>query len=142
VFGWFAFKHRSVALSLALYITCLLPVALFGILQSRYAYISTPFLGVTIMYSASQFRTKYVSLAVCLALLVAHTIFAVQRSHLWAGAYRAAREVKTQIQEIPNTTETQLVVLNLPDSYGPPTMFWRQFRVIPFRYPTEEHPDS
>lgn len=127
VLCWSAVKNRVVALSVALYLVSLLPVLLFGVLQARYAYIATPFLSMAIVGMVSQLRMKHLVLSVCSVLILAHAVFAIERSQLWTGAYRAAHTLQTAIEDVPDAGKDPLVVVNLPDSFGPPNMLWRPF---------------
>lgn len=124
---WSAVKNRVVALSVALYLVCLLPVVLFAALQARYTYIATPFLGMAIVGIVSQLRIKHLAPALCSLLILANAVWATERSQLWVGAYRAVRTLQTAINKIPDVGKDRLVVVNLPDSFGSPNMIWRPF---------------
>jgi hypothetical protein len=127
VLCWSAMKDRVVALAVALYIVCVIPIMLFGSLQSRYAYIATPFLGLALVQATTRLKRTHLSLILGIIFVVGHTVFAIQRSQLWASAYCAAKGLRTTIDSIHISPKNDLVVVNLPDSFGPPNMIWRPF---------------
>ncbi len=124
---WSAIKSHVVMLALSLYFVCVLPVQLFGVLQSRYAYIATPFLCVAVVCAVIQLKPKHIRIAICLLLVLGHAVFAIQRSQLWFRSYRAASSLRAAIQSIRVPIGRDLVVVNLPDSFGPPNLIWRPF---------------
>jgi hypothetical protein len=127
VLFWSAVRSRTIALALSLYFVCVLPVMLFGVLQSRYAYIAAPFLSVAVVCAIGRLAWCRLRLVLSLILIVAHALFAEQRSRMWLGASRVADELREAIESAPVVPGRDLVIVNLPDSFGPADMIWRPF---------------
>ena len=60
-------------------------------------------------------------------LLGFHGIWTVERSNLWKDASEQALKVKSEIENIADVSAEELIVVNLPESYGPEGMWWRPF---------------
>ena len=68
-----------------------------------------------------------IRLAVVFALVVMNAVWAVDRAALWKGAYREAQRVKTAIEAQMRHRSGPIVVVNLPDRYGPENLIWRPY---------------
>jgi len=66
-------------------------------------------------------------MALLTAFIAINAFWAYDRSRLWKGAYEQAQEVKRQIETIPLGMNEKLLIVNLPDHYGPEDMIWPPF---------------
>jgi len=125
--AWFTIKNEVVRLSLALYMVCWLPVLAFAGPQSRYVYIGTPFFAIASVELLRRIPAKRFAGFLIIAFVASHIFFAIQRSRLWLGAYNSAMAVRDTITDIEVPDGRELLIVNLPDQYGPPELTWRPF---------------
>jgi len=110
-----------------MFFVCQIPYVLFGAPESRYFYLACPFLYLSLVLSASHLPGRKIRLAVVLALVAMNAVWAVDRAALWKGAYREAQRVKTAIEARMQHRSGLIVVVNLPDRYGPDNLMWKPY---------------
>lgn len=121
-------KSRLVLLLISLFMICQIPYMLVGgSMQSRYLYLPAAFLyaAVSILIGGIPSRTARVSalaLTACVTL-----IWGFQRSIQWAEAWEQSDAIRQQIESIPLEPGRQLVILNLPDTWGPASLAFNPF---------------
>lgn len=123
---WAVFRMPEARLPAALFALCQVPHFLFGAPQSRYFYMPCAFIYCIVLIAL--FRLPRLRGAALLAALLAAVSlwWAMERSLLWRSAWRQARIVREQILALPDEGNG-LVIVNLPDSYGPEGLIWRPY---------------
>jgi hypothetical protein len=79
------------------------------------------------LFIISKIPQKAIQVALISAFIAVNSVWAYERSRLWKGAYEQAQEVKRQIETIPLGVNAKLLIVNLPDRYGPEDLVWRPY---------------
>jgi hypothetical protein len=124
---FFSIRYIFVRFLVALFFLCQLPYVFFAAPQSRYFYFSILFMYASILFVISKIPKRSIQMALLTAFITINAIWAYDRSRLWRGAYEQAQEVKRQIEIIPLGMNEKLLIVNLPDHYGPEDMIWPPF---------------
>jgi hypothetical protein len=121
-------SDRRIRWAALLFVLCQVPYALFGAPESRYFYLGIAFLASAVALAVGRIRHKRLRLAALVTLAAINALWAVDRSILWKGAYREAVRVKEAVEAIAaREAEKPLVIVNLPDRYGPADLVWRPY---------------
>ncbi len=119
---------RRIGWAFALFLLCQGPYAMLGAPESRYFYLGTAFFACAAAIGWARLPDRRLRLALLIALVGLHGVCSVGRALLWKGAYREAIHVKDAIEALAaGERERELVVVNLPDRYGPPGLVWRPY---------------
>jgi hypothetical protein len=121
---------RRIGWASALFLLCQGPYALLGAPESRYFYLGTAFLACAAVIGLARLppRIMRAHVVLLIALVGLHGLCSVGRALLWKGAYLEAVHVKSAIEALAaGEPERELVVVNLPDRYGPPGLVWRPY---------------
>jgi hypothetical protein len=148
--GLYAFYHSRVGLGLALavlvvlalgswldlrirllaglFLLCQVPYILLSGPESRYCYLSSAFLFAAVVLPLAGGSVRAWKMGLLVVLVGFHAFWSWQRADLWKTAYREAQAVRMAVDAAaPGDSRTPLVVVNLPDSYGPPGLMWRPY---------------
>jgi len=118
-----AARRSKMALGMVLaYGICILPWVNGGNPSSRYFYIPMVFIYLGLAMAAAQANYRKIAAILINLLLALELIFAYQRAVLWNGAYHQAQKLKTQVEEIAGTSNDPVVIVNLPEAYGPESL--------------------
>jgi len=120
-------RSPKVRLLLVLFFFCQLPYAMFAWPQARYFYLPMAFLYGSLAMILTLIRYRGIRWLLFASLLGFHGIWTVERSNLWKDTYEQALKVKSEIENISDVSAEELIVVNLPESYGPEGMWWRPF---------------
>ena len=119
---------RRMGWASAVFLLCQGPYALLGAPESRYFYLSTAFLACAAVVGLARWPDRRLRLVLLIALVGLHGLCSAGRALLWKGAYREALHVKDAIEAIADGERgRELVVVNLPDRYGPAGLVWRPY---------------
>lgn len=122
-----AYSRPQLRFPLIGFALCQVPYLLFGAPQSRYFYLASVFWVFSLTLSTTLFKKQpYVNLILLLYLMLT-IVWANRRAELWYEAYQAAMDVKSSIESLPPCPQSELVIVNLPDSYGAPNIMWRPY---------------
>ena len=124
--AWAAVRLPEARLLAVLFALSQAPHVLFSAPQSRYFYMPSAFLyGIALLLVFRLPRPRFAALLA--ALLAASSLWwAMERSLLWRSAWRQARILRERILALPESG-SGLVIVNLPDSYGPEGLIWRPY---------------
>ncbi len=126
--AFLAVRCRSdarIPLLVGIFLFCQLPYVFLSAPTSRYFYFSSPFFFAAAVLAVAPWKFRTAKIGLLAAVLVLHACWAWQRAGLYDGAYRQSQAVWRAIEAIgPRNAGTPLVVVNLPDSYGPPGLMW------------------
>jgi hypothetical protein len=102
------------------------PYVVFGATESRYFYLGSVFALGAVVLGITQFRRRWLGFGLVFALVVCHAVWSFDRALLWKGDYREAQRIKARLEALAaGAPDGQLVVVNLPDHYGPPDLLWK-----------------
>jgi hypothetical protein len=121
---------RRIGWASALFLLCQGPYALLGAPESRYFYLGTGFLACAAVIGLARLPPKIMRshALLLIALVGVHGLCSVGRALLWKEAYLEAVHVKSALEALAaGEPERELVVVNLPDRYGPPGLVWRPY---------------
>ena len=128
LFAFVAVRCRSdsrIPLLAGIFLFCQLPYVFMAAPTLRYYYVSSPFLFTAMVLAVAAWRSRAGKIGLLAAALCLHAGWAWQRARLYQGAYRESQAIGRAIAAIPRgDLRTPLVVVNLPDSYGPPGLMW------------------
>ena len=124
---FFSIRYLFVRFQVVLFFLCQIPYVIFAAPQSRYFYFPVLFLYASLLFVTSKIPKRSIQMALIIAFIAINTMWAYDRSRLWKGAYEQAQEVKRQIETIPLGMNEKLLIVNLPDHYGPEDMIWPPF---------------
>jgi hypothetical protein len=124
---FFSIRYFFVRFQVVLFFLCQIPYVIFAAPQSRYFYFPVLFLYASLLFVTSKIPKRSIQMALLTAFIAINAFWAYDRSRLWKGAYEQAQEVKRQIETIPLGMNEKLLIVNLPDHYGPEDMIWPPF---------------
>ena len=102
-----------------------LPYTFLAAPTSRYFYLSAPFFFAAVVLAVAGWKSRAGKIGPLAALLVLHACWAHQRAELYLGAYGQSQAIYRVLAAIPaGDGRLPLVVVDLPDSYGPPDLMW------------------
>jgi len=105
----------------------LVPAAWLSYPQSRYFYLPALFLFTLIFFLIEKLRWTSLKWGLCIAFASTHLYWASTKAMLWRDAYTESQLVKSAIEQLAEKEKRPLVVINLPDRYGPPGLIWRPY---------------
>lgn len=114
-----ALKEKRSRFFISAFILALIPWLIGGHPSSRYYYLSAPFL-----LSLSPLVLPRALGSACLILLISLQFYSsYERAHLWSLADREVKQLEVQFKALDLETgkEKQLVIINAPDAFGPPS---------------------
>ncbi len=118
-------SDARIALLVGIFLLCQLPYVFFAAPTSRYYYFSSPFFFAAAVLAVAPWKSRAGKVGLLAAVLGLHACWAWQRADLYQGAYRQSQAVWRTIEAAaPGDARTPLVVVDLPDSYGPPGLMW------------------
>ncbi len=124
---FFSIRYLFVRFLVVLFFLCQIPYVIFAAPQSRYFYFPALFLYASLLFVTSKIPKRSLQMALLTAFITISAFWVYDRSRLWKGAYEQAQEVKRQIETIPLGMNEKLLIVNLPDHYGPEDMAWPPF---------------
>lgn len=128
--AWSCYHSSKSRMLAAILCLCLIPQALFSFPQSRYYYL---FMFPLYTLLLIPFKRTYLSAFACL-LLILNFAWTSERLSLWIEASQKAEQLRQELSIIADSTQQPLVVLNLPDRYGPEQMIW-----LPYMWRFSKH---
>lgn len=122
-----ALKDRRIRVMLAIFFLWQVPYLLFATAQSRYFYFAAPFLCGSFLILVSRVRPAILRHAAYVALAAAHLYASADQALLWRDSYRESQRLKGLIENAAEKSLRPIIVVNLPDQYGPEGRTWRPF---------------
>lgn len=124
--GWIIRKNRMALGLFFCFFVSITPWVLFGNLSGRYFYLSMPFLYMVLALGISTFPANKLLAFSLAALLLLESVWMTTRVELWKGAYQQAEWLKKEIEHLASIeTEKPLILVNLPEAYGPESLVMR-----------------
>lgn len=121
-------KDSRIRLLTSIFILCQLPYIFLSYPESRYFYIGSFFLYSSIVLCMGFIKTPRYRIGLTVLLVLVSAIMSINRALLWKGAFRESDRIRMSIDNFADQTHCkQLVVINLPDRYGPKGMMWRPY---------------
>lgn len=125
--AWTAWRSRTALFMTVLFFVCQMPPALLGHPQSRYFYLPIFALYFVLLLFLDQVeaftRIRKFALFCAFALFLVYFEWASFRLELWNEANIQAKTIREKISSLPST-EKPILIINLPDRYGPDGMIW------------------
>lgn len=129
IYFWLVSIIRKNRMALGLFFCffiSIIPWVLFGNLSGRYFYLSMPFLYMILAMGRSTFPANKLFTFCLTALLLLESVWMTTRVELWKGAYQQAEWLKKEMEHLASTeTEKTLILINLPEAYGPESLAMR-----------------
>lgn len=123
--------NRKTLLLFVLFFTLLSPQIVMGYPQSRYFYLPMFALyGVVLLFLdrvAAKSSIPTIASLAWVSLLFTHLFWTHQRTVLWKEAYVQAHAIDEELKTIAKKEKNDLLLVNLPDRYGPEGMIWLPF---------------
>lgn len=127
-FCYASIKDSRIRLFIMIFFICQLPYILFSTPESRYFYIGSFFLYSAIVLSIGLINIALLRVGLTVILISLSTQMSFNRALLWKGAYQESNLIRISIDNLSAQARSrQVVVVNLPDRYGPKGMIWRPF---------------
>lgn len=122
--AWAAWRQRLILILLVCFFGAVLPWVKGGNPSSRYFYLAMPFLYLAIVLALTQMKYKSVSWAAAVILLSTQFWMTYERAQLWVEADHAAHALMEQTEALLSASNmaNSLVIVNVPEAYGPPQM--------------------
>lgn len=134
---WTAWKNATAAAMLLLLCAWQLPLVLLGYPQSRYFYLldfSVYVIAVLFFKEAGRLSrllpgkckalSDYFFRILPMGLACAYFFWSSARISWWQGASEQAQQIYEQIEAVSGAEAKPIVVVNMPDRYGPEGMIW------------------
>lgn len=118
---------RKVRTAAVMFLVCLTPCLALGAPESRYFYLGCPFLYTALVLALSHLPGRRTPQVLAILLVIASGFWSVQRALWWRGASDEAQRVKTEIESRLRDPSDAIVVVNLPDRYGPDDLVWMPY---------------
>ena len=127
VLGGLSLVDRQVRLATCVFLLYQVPYVLLGMPESRYFYAGALFLFIVLVLGTERVRRSF-GLGLAVILIGSHALWSVERAVLWKGAFREAQQIKSALEQAGGVpSDSPLVVVNLPDHYGPEGLIWRPY---------------
>jgi hypothetical protein len=122
---WISYHNRMARACLLSYCICVYPWISGGNPSGRYFYIPMTFIYLILAIVIEQMRQLHVKIFVPLFIGIAMYL-SYERAHLWNLAYFESRKLLRDIEQIAaGDSPKKLLIVNLPDAFGPTTMSMR-----------------
>ncbi|HWL94543.1 MAG TPA: hypothetical protein VNT79_13545 [Phycisphaerae bacterium] len=119
---------RNARMLLVVFGLCQVPYIYFGTPESRYFYISSPFLFAVLARRPAKRSWCFLWKGMVVVAFALAVYCAVERAALWRAAYLQAQSIRNEVIEWIESRRARLcVIVNLPDAYGPANMLWKPY---------------